>query len=580
LHLIDDVSKAWARATWTPTPSAFDSASFGYIPGRQREMAVLLQRIARYRVHHRGFGCLQVYWDLTNAFASVDPPLLDRAIDSAISDAESSWFLKQRHRRAFVVLKDHDNNILAARMQQGDRQGDVPAAQKYILAVDPLTNEFNRCTLSALEEQYLFFVHPVTQQLHTATIVRYADDIAKTGIVLRPQDAISKLTEWNNTFDEYLASARLAQNLGKQQVVAHWTGQHSRDPNWTFSRLLQDKGGTPCNQAKHLGLIQELSGFQQDISSRISAMNVSWSRFKGFWTYVGIPQKIKILAFKAICQTTLLAGLQVCIPTNTALLQLEQTIVKKLRLLLLGAATDWPEQHHPIRHSSDSVREVAHVYTCQSLLQVGRLRLLRSILLQPTALATLWSALFGTSAAFDDPQICRGRPTATANPWIKLYWQDVQDLAKLFPALHEHLGQGFFTVAASPYFAPRYFKKLLTFKSTIPTPQPRGTNRAIPHWRNDWGQAIIANHCYWCDALFSSRQSAIQHVRISQRSGQCPTRATRHPYVLQLPRILRCRICSDDFRDYDCLILHVLEHYLVSSSDSSDSTSTASDSSD
>jgi hypothetical protein len=43
--------------------------------------------------------------------------------------------------------------------------------------------------------------------------------------------------------------------------------------------------------------------------------------------------------------------------------------------------------------------------------------------------------------------------------------------------------------------------------------------------------------------------------------------------------MLRCPICSDDFHEYDRLILHVLEHYLVSSSDSYDSTSTASDSS-
>ena len=136
----------------------FAANSYGYIPGKQREFAVLHMRVARWRVLRINFGILSVFWDMTNAFPSMAQGPLDQVVFNCVPDPIHSWLLQGRHRRAIMVLKDSAGEAVAMRLLPGDRQGDVPTAQSFILAFDPALDQLNHALHSILDYCCLSFV--------------------------------------------------------------------------------------------------------------------------------------------------------------------------------------------------------------------------------------------------------------------------------------------------------------------------------------------------------------------------------------------------------------------------------------
>ncbi|MFM7980112.1 MAG: hypothetical protein ACKPKO_12430 [Candidatus Fonsibacter sp.] len=61
------------------------------------------------------------------------------------------WLLLQRFIRMLCVLVDSDNQAMLYRPQIGDRQGDGPAAQRYVLAQDVALRIRQSMTTDAFE---------------------------------------------------------------------------------------------------------------------------------------------------------------------------------------------------------------------------------------------------------------------------------------------------------------------------------------------------------------------------------------------------------------------------------------------
>ena len=128
----------------------------------------------------------------------------------------------------------------------------------------------------------------------------------------------------------------------------------------------------------------------------------------------------------------------------------------------------------------------------------------------------------------------------------------------------------FLSVCDAPAFCPNIFRKNLTTVSALSQCKHSQTyhKRAKADPRYDWGLSVIANHCYWCDRLFASKEVARARVRQSQKLGACPRGRARRPYDLQVPTRLCCPVCKHQFSDYDLATVHVLEHFVCSSSSS------------
>lgn len=88
-----------------------------------------------------GLGTLSEFWDTTNAFPNTKFKLLDSVFENS-SNPHASWFLKSRRRRVHVAIRDTSNDTVVLRLTTGDRQGDVPAPQKFTLSFDPITLRF------------------------------------------------------------------------------------------------------------------------------------------------------------------------------------------------------------------------------------------------------------------------------------------------------------------------------------------------------------------------------------------------------------------------------------------------------
>ena len=96
----------------------------------------------------------------------------------------------------------------------------------------------------------------------------------------------------------------------------------------------------------------------------IRAANVTWTRYRGFWSACGVPLRLRIQVFRSVFLSTLLAGLEATVLTKALLKRLEICAMKKLRFFLHGEAYGW---------TNSAVRERLLVNSIESMLRVRRL---------------------------------------------------------------------------------------------------------------------------------------------------------------------------------------------------------------
>ena len=120
-----------------PSNRICDPAQCGFVPHRSRLHSVLHLKLLRWRARKAGRGSVVCFYDEINAFPSMSWPLLHKATCLTACDDDAA-LLVQRYEQALGIINDADGHSLLYRTQCGDRQGDGPASQRYILAQDPI----------------------------------------------------------------------------------------------------------------------------------------------------------------------------------------------------------------------------------------------------------------------------------------------------------------------------------------------------------------------------------------------------------------------------------------------------------
>eukprot|EP00972_Heterocapsa_arctica_P075100 11081274-Heterocapsa_arctica.AAC.1 len=94
-------------------PLTWDEQSMGFIPGRRREEAHLILRATLWYLTKLRLGWIACFWDVANAFPSLERPLLD-GLASRIADPENG----EIHQKQIQPLSEHCDFLV--RSQRGD----------------------------------------------------------------------------------------------------------------------------------------------------------------------------------------------------------------------------------------------------------------------------------------------------------------------------------------------------------------------------------------------------------------------------------------------------------------------------
>jgi hypothetical protein len=144
INLLDSFGKAWFGTTWQMTQREWNAHSYGFVPGRRREGAMLQLRCAQWWMIHLKQEWTTCYDDIKNAFLSVVRWRLDKVIEK-VAPTTDQQLLKFRHQIALMMLPSNvsgeSDELLCVEPRTGDLQGDPSAAQKYILAMDPYVEQ-------------------------------------------------------------------------------------------------------------------------------------------------------------------------------------------------------------------------------------------------------------------------------------------------------------------------------------------------------------------------------------------------------------------------------------------------------
>eukprot|EP00972_Heterocapsa_arctica_P031352 4617673-Heterocapsa_arctica.AAC.1 len=116
------MGRAWASAL-RPAPHWWTPQTYGYVPGQRHESAILLMKLAMWRLTSYGLAWMGCWYDMSNAFTSVHHSYLDNVVHT-YCHAHDAQLLSLRHRYAMVFIRGQDNDLICVRPTSGDLQGD------------------------------------------------------------------------------------------------------------------------------------------------------------------------------------------------------------------------------------------------------------------------------------------------------------------------------------------------------------------------------------------------------------------------------------------------------------------------
>ena len=158
------------------------------------------------------------FYDETNAFPSMGWKWLCEATTEAVP-AESCRLCCDRFLRMLMVLQDSEERCVLLRPGCGDRQGDGPAAQRYVLAQDRLVRAWAESTTSRAMKYELEVRDPDTGEWVLPTHALYADDLARIGPCYSAANAARTARKWNQSLHEQIGVAGITQSNDKLQLL-------------------------------------------------------------------------------------------------------------------------------------------------------------------------------------------------------------------------------------------------------------------------------------------------------------------------------------------------------------------------
>ena len=117
------------------------------------------------------------------------------------------------------VLIDTDNRAMLYRPGVGDRQGDGPAAQRYVLAQEATIRGWQRRTMGMFERTCVELFDPWSETWIAPAHVLFADDLARFGVARSVREIVRKIVGWRDTLRTATLPLSIQQSDKKLQIL-------------------------------------------------------------------------------------------------------------------------------------------------------------------------------------------------------------------------------------------------------------------------------------------------------------------------------------------------------------------------
>ncbi|CAE8600511.1 unnamed protein product, partial [Polarella glacialis] len=609
IHLLDRAGKAWNKWVWGNSSHAVPHWAVGFVPRRRRDQAILQLKCQLWRLHALGLGAVAVFYDVANAFSSTSFASLDRVLYEDCPD-QDALLLTQRYRRALWLFSVCGQEMLIS-PRCGDLQGDTAAPQKFLRVYKKLLARWKYRTSTEFEDSIFQLRDPTSGKKVSTSMIAFADDLCRVTLCLSFFSFVRCFEEWNRKLDTELATAGLGQNREKQQFLCRPAGRGAVAMLQELQQYLSECSAQPYVLSDHVlylgSQVHVANKNTPEVRARLQAARTHWRMLGRFWSKQAVKRRIRVLLYCSLVRNDLIRAAETLVLTLAEQQQLERAQTYYLRTIL-GKEALVEHNGQMVYRTSEQLRRQLQMPTLQSTLRVRRLLWLKAIVkhnLEAVLLLAVLLAPIGTEQQFDSS----GRPTSSANPWLRQWCSDLaayRCLSVDWAAVFER--EGFFA-ALNERFLKLKFRKLQGYqlpevkRPNVPervgvtceivdghgdacarhfeTKQALVTHQRKKHAVfNRVTSIVVTNQCPWRHHIFSSRASARVHVQKRQlNNNRCPA-ATHNPRsfynVLVVPGDLVCPLCSDsretlsELHEHMVLCLSLSSVSDCSSSDSSE----------
>ena len=167
-----------------------------------------------------------------------------------------SKIMKQRYRRARVILRGPDGEKMPVKLGCGATQGDVTSPSMFLETYDDPIQYWETQQQAQIDGNLLEVRDPVTGNKINTSLITLADDASRAmGNPLNAQTAEQKILQNDRHFDEGLKREEMSQNNDKKKVLPRFTGRGAQKCmqdifNWGTDKA---KIGNISKKVRYLG---------------------------------------------------------------------------------------------------------------------------------------------------------------------------------------------------------------------------------------------------------------------------------------------------------------------------------------
>ncbi len=265
---------------------------------------MMQQHVLRHRLKKRKQSWLSSFWDVANAFPSMSHDTMDAVCREQLEDADAI-LMKQRHRRALVLLTTRNSEIILVSIGCGGMQGDGPMPDQFGQKYNELLDGWIEKTPAETAPAYITGRAALPEgpgpPVHVG-IGGYADDTTRTSIITDPKNMSDISNKLDAEFDIALGKAKMKQNAGKKELMVHFQGPQANEYMQTVHTKQVAYKGTAKKQVRYLGGWPAIGGSnQQEVDMRIEASKVGWFTMGKMWSSNTVWCRSRLLIWRTIC---------------------------------------------------------------------------------------------------------------------------------------------------------------------------------------------------------------------------------------------------------------------------------------
>lgn len=271
----------------------------------------MTQRINKERLMKANKNYFGISHDVANAFPSPAHDRMDLMVEKKVKT--ESRLMKQRYRRARVILRGADGQKRPVKLGYGATQGDTTSPEMFIATYDVPITQWERESQVTTKGKMFNVTDPITHKVVSTGLTTFADDAFRAnGLQQSPEEMKERVKQNDIQFDRALEIDEMGQNTDKKDVLPRFVGKGAQAAmqevlGWGDKDPIM---GKVKKAVKYLGswLTCEINDSRYETSDRLTVMQIAWSRMNGFWGSSEVGLRTKKMVFNSMLTSAAVSG--------------------------------------------------------------------------------------------------------------------------------------------------------------------------------------------------------------------------------------------------------------------------------